>query len=166
MTAIDKPVLEYRSPKQRRDIRQSPGSLHGWLHTMWPAGAVERLPDVSADYSTRIPGVFVVGDLTGIPLLKFSSDSGARVVQRIAAESNNSSQPRSQDRGELLDLVIIGAGVSGMAAALEAKKNNLRFEILEASEPFSTIINSPKPSRSTPIRPTWFPPAICSFARR
>src|SRR5688572_30157460 len=31
-----------------------------------------------------------------------------------------------------------------MAAALEAKKHNLNFEILEATEPFSTIVNFPK----------------------
>ena len=102
------------------------------------------MPEVREDYSTRIAGVYVVGDLTGIPLLKFSADSGARVVQRIAAELKSNSHPRSEDRADLLDLIIIGAGVSGMSAALEAKKHNLRFEILEASEPFSTIINFPK----------------------
>src|SRR3954451_18500344 len=118
-----------------------------WLHTMWPAGTVEKLPEVNADGSTRIPGVYVVGDLTGIPLLKFSSDTGARAVQLIAHDlTQNPSQPGSPDRGsnDLLDLIIIGAGVSGMAAALEARKLNLRFAILEASEPFSTIVNFPK----------------------
>ena len=45
-----------------------------WLHLQWPAGTVERLPDVREDGSTRVPGLYVVGDLTGIPLLKFSSD--------------------------------------------------------------------------------------------
>ena len=39
---------------------------------------------------------------------------------------------------------VVGAGVSGMAAALEARKRGLAFEILEASEPFSTIVNFPK----------------------
>src|SRR4051812_50072385 len=55
-----------------------------WLHTMWPAGTVERLPEVQPDGSTNIPGVYVVGDLTGIPLLKFSADTGARGGQNIA----------------------------------------------------------------------------------
>jgi thioredoxin reductase/ferredoxin len=43
-----------------------------------------------------------------------------------------------------LDLVILGAGVAGMAAALAARKRGLRFLVLEASEPFSTIVNFPK----------------------
>ena len=42
-----------------------------------------------------------------------------------------------------MDLVVIGAGVSGMAAALEAKKVGLNFEIFEATEPFSTVLNFP-----------------------
>ena len=32
-----------------------------WLHTRWPAGLVEKLPDVNADGTTAVPGVRVVG---------------------------------------------------------------------------------------------------------
>jgi len=115
-----------------------------WLHTQWPAGIVEKLPKVNENYSTNIPGLYIVGDLTGIPLLKFSSDSGARAVTNIVADKNFQSQRNSAKKEGILDLVIVGAGVSGMAAALEAKKNGLEFEILEATEPFSTIVNFPK----------------------
>jgi len=105
-----------------------------WLHLDNPSGRVERGPDVGADGSTSIPGVTVVGDLTGIPLLKFALDTGARAVYDIPAQA---------PEGEL-DLVILGAGVSGMAAALAARRRGLRFLVLEASEPFSTIVNFPK----------------------
>jgi NosR/NirI family nitrous oxide reductase transcriptional regulator len=105
-----------------------------WLHTRWPAGTVEPLPEAAPDGSTGVPGISISGDLTGIPLLKFSLDTGARAVQGLSP---------SGDPG-LLDLVILGAGVSGMAAAVEAKKRGLRFEILEAEEPFATLINFPK----------------------
>jgi NosR/NirI family transcriptional regulator, nitrous oxide reductase regulator len=112
-----------------------------WLHLRWPAGTVEKLPEVRPDGTTTVPGLFVVGDLTGVPLLKFASDSGARAVQKITAEP--AFRSRSVDDGTL-DLVIVGAGVAGMAAALEARSHGLRFEILEAAEPFSTIVNFPK----------------------
>ena len=39
-----------------------------WLHTMWPAGTVEKLPDAREDGTTALPGVRIVGDLTGVPL--------------------------------------------------------------------------------------------------
>ena len=112
-----------------------------WLHTRWPAGTVEKMPSVRPDGSTDIPELYVVGDLTGVPLLKFASDSGAGAVETIAADSQFE---RRTPRDDVLDLVIVGAGVSGMAAALAARKRGLRFEILEASEPFSTLVNFPR----------------------
>src|SRR5438552_4568143 len=57
-----------------------------WLHTQWPAGTVEKLPDSGEDGATALPGVRIVGDLTGIPPLKFSSDTGARAVRAILQE--------------------------------------------------------------------------------
>jgi len=114
-----------------------------WLHTRWPAGSVERLPSVRSDGSTNVPGLYVVGDLTGIPLLKFSADTGARAVQTIVADAAFQRLRDDKSNPDALDLVIIGAGVSGMAAALEARQADLRFEILEATEPFSTIVNFP-----------------------
>jgi NosR/NirI family nitrous oxide reductase transcriptional regulator len=119
-----------------------------WLHLKWPSGTVERLPELNADGTTNIPGVYVAGDLAGIPLLKFSLDTGARAVERIAADlaARPSASPPAGTAGDAnapCDLVIVGAGVAGMAAALEATSRGLRFEILEAAEPFSTIVNFP-----------------------
>jgi thioredoxin reductase/ferredoxin len=120
-----------------------------WLHTRWPAGSVERLPDVGVDGSTSVPGVYIVGDLTGIPLLKFALDSGAKAVRLIAAELQHAGtearghEVTKQGNGPL-DLAIVGGGVSGFAAALEAQKLGLRSELIEAAEPFSTIANFPK----------------------
>lgn len=113
-----------------------------WLHTRWPAGTVEKLPEVNEDGTTGIEGIRIVGDLTGIPLLKFSSDSGARAVQAILAEPDFAGR-RSQDP-ELLDLAIIGGGVSGIAAGIEAKKAGLNFKVFEATQVFSTVANFPK----------------------
>src|SRR5437667_12593108 len=109
-----------------------------WLHTRWPAGTVEKLPEVGPDGATSVPGVRITGDLTGIPLLKFSADTGARAVQAILKE------PDFKPGGETLDLAIIGGGVSGISAALEAKKAGLNFQVFEAVQPLSTIVNFPK----------------------
>jgi NosR/NirI family nitrous oxide reductase transcriptional regulator len=113
-----------------------------WLHTRWPAGTVEQLPEAGPDGETALHGVRIVGDLTGIPLLKFSADTGARAVQAILREPDFKHQ--AEDGSATLDLAILGGGVSGIAAALEAKKAGLRFEVFEAAEPFTTIVNFPK----------------------
>jgi NosR/NirI family nitrous oxide reductase transcriptional regulator len=113
-----------------------------WLHTRWPAGHVEKLPVVNDDGSTNIAGLYVVGDLRGVPLLKLSADSGARAVRLIAGSASLAKQGRDDD--DVHDIAIIGGGVSGFAAALEARERDLRFILFEASEPFSTIVNFPK----------------------
>jgi len=115
-----------------------------WLHTRWPAGTVEKLPEVREDGSTNLPGVYVAGDLTGIPLLKFSLDTGARVVQTIAADLGSREDTAPRGGSDVVDLVILGAGVAGMAAAVEAKKRGLTFVVLEAAESFFTIVNFPR----------------------
>ncbi len=112
-----------------------------WLHTGFPADTVEKLPSVEPDGTTNIPGLYIVGDLVGIPLLKFSADSGARAVQTICTEN---SFKAGQNEAGCRDLVIIGGGVSGFAAALEAHKAGLDFVLLESSGAFSTIANFPR----------------------
>jgi len=135
-----------------------------WLHTQWPAGKPEKLPLVHEGGATNVPGLYITGDLTGIPLLKFSADTGARAVREIMqdpefrtgqgagdapAHANPEAEAGDEDEAEdedvnPLDLAIIGGGVSGFSAALEARKQGLRFTLFEATEPFSTIVNFPK----------------------
>ena len=114
-----------------------------WLHTRWPAGHVEKLPDVRPDGSTNVAGLYVVGDLTGIPLLKLSLDTGTRAVRTIA-DDPGFQKGRAGSDSEVLDLLIVGAGVGGMAAALEAETRGLRYVVYEAKRRFQTIADFPK----------------------
>lgn len=111
-----------------------------WLHTQWPAGLVEKMPQLQPDGRTDLPGVRIVGDLTGVPLLKFSADTGARAVSALLAEKDF--RPGALADG--YDLVIIGAGVAGVSAAIEAGKAGLQYVVYEAQEAFSTIKNFPR----------------------
>ena len=111
-----------------------------WLHTRWPSGRVEKLPVVGAEGRTNVPGLYVCGDLAGMPLLKFALDSGVRAVRAIHTLLTRPG--RTAEAGP--DLVILGAGVAGMAAAVEARRLGLSFELIEAAEPFATLVNFPK----------------------
>ena len=115
-----------------------------WLHERWPAGTVEKLPEVDARYRSNVPGLYIVGDLTGVPLLKFSSHSGALAIADILADEEFQRERAAAGSEEALDVVIVGAGVSGMAAALAAREAGLSFRVLEAAEPFSTVVNFPR----------------------
>jgi thioredoxin reductase/ferredoxin len=113
--------------------------LH-WLHLQWPAGSVEKLPACNPDGSTNVPGLYVTGDLRGIPLLKFAADSGARVIATIRREP----APTTASDPGVVDVAVLGGGVSGAAAVLEARKHGLTLRWFEASAPFATIVNFPR----------------------
>lgn len=119
-----------------------------WLHGQWPAGTVEPLPEVGTDGRTTVSGVRVVGDLAGVPLLKFAIDSAVAAVRAEAAElsAKNVSPAFPQ-------IAIIGGGVAGISAALEAQRLGLRAVIYEATRPFNTVANYPagKPIFTYPV---------------
>ena len=110
-----------------------------WLHLQWPGGHVEKLPLADVDGTTNIKGLSVVGDLTGVPLLKLSANAGHDAACRVADEL------KGQDHQDgVLDLAIVGGGTAGFAAAKEAHKRGLDYRVFEASTPFSTIKDFPK----------------------
>ncbi len=113
-----------------------------WLHTQWPAGKVEKNPNVRPDGTCNLPGVRIVGDLAGVPLLKFSADTGAAAVAAFLEEK--AFEPGDRADSSEIDLAIIGAGVSGISAAIEAKRHGLNYRIYESAEAFSTIRNFPR----------------------
>jgi thioredoxin reductase/ferredoxin len=113
-----------------------------WLHTRWPAGTVERLPLVDEYGACSVPGVTVVGDLTGVPLLKFALQTGAAAAARIAGDPDFQKARTTPQQG-VRDLIIVGGGVAGIAAAVEARRRSLDCLVIEANQPFSTVANFP-----------------------
>ena len=111
-----------------------------WLHTQWPAGVPEKGPEIQENGVTNLPGVRIVGDLTGVPLLKSSADTGAKAVMAFTEEKDFEKQSAKTD----FDVAIIGAGVSGISAAIEAEKAGLKYVVLESQQAFSTIRNFPR----------------------
>ena len=129
-----------------------------WLQEDNPVGDVVFYPELNTDGETSVKGVYIVGDLTGLPLLKFATTKAKTLVEKFGmpstwgeasasllsfTDSNNTSF--SDKTKEVYDLVIIGAGPAGAAAAIEAKRLGLNYVMLEASDrPFDTLQNFPK----------------------
>ena len=90
-----------------------------WLHTQWPAGTVERLPLIDETGMTNVQGVYIVGDLAGSLFSSFLQIP-ARGLFNILQDSGFSAGHSNDDA--VYDLAIIGAGISGIAAAMEAQK--------------------------------------------
>ena len=86
------------------------------------------------------PGLFVAGDLTGVPLIRNAIVQGSLVAERVAA-----TLPPAARAGEgQLDLVVIGAGPAGLSAALRAGELGLRCVVLEQSALAASIRSFPR----------------------
>ena len=101
--------------------------------------AQEILPIVNARYESSVPGIYVIGDVTGLPLVKVAANQGVDVITRMEADGAFRGHP-DEDR---LDLVIIGGGPAGLSAAIEAHKRGLRYVVLERSQVASTVRSFP-----------------------
>jgi thioredoxin reductase/ferredoxin len=110
-----------------------------WLHAQWPAGTVEPLPESGPGGVTAVPGVRIIGDLAGTPLLKPSAAGGAAAIKAILTEKGF--KPSSDP--DVLDVAIVGAGVAGIAASIEARRAGLRFAVYDATRAFATIAAIP-----------------------
>ncbi len=84
-----------------------------------------------------VPGIFLAGDLTGLPLIKNALRQGAAAIDRIA---DSKTDRKKQD----VDVVIVGAGPAGLAASLRAKERGLRYVTLEQSTVAASIHAFPR----------------------
>jgi thioredoxin reductase len=81
------------------------------------------IPVLSPRFETSVPGIFIAGELGGMGLIRNALEQG-----RQAVEAMHALRPRG---GELLDLVIVGAGPAGFAASLTALSKRMRFVTIE-----------------------------------
>src|ERR1700736_5910040 len=119
---------------------------HGACKTACPVEAItlvfgtERrgveIPVLTPNFETSVPGIFVAGELGGMGLIRNALEQGRQAVEAIC-----SSRGRG---GERLDLVIVGAGPAGFAAALTALSKRLRTVTLEQESLGGAVFQYPR----------------------
>ena len=95
------------------------------------------LPHMSQEFETTIPGLFIAGELGGMGLIKNAVEQGKQAVSYLYKKIKDT-------RNGNFDLIIVGAGPAGISAALEAKKRNLKFVVLEQDTLGGTISSFPR----------------------
>ena len=113
-----------------------------WLQKNNPRNTVESYPEIDEQKETSVPGVYIVGDLTGIPLLKLAADGGTKIVKQLFSDQKKTLERETDS--DVYDLVIVGAGPAGISAAIKCKKKNINYIILESNRILNTLENFPK----------------------
>lgn len=116
--------------------QMTPAKPAAWFATVPPE---EILPVVDDRFESSVPGIYVVGDATGTPLVRIAANQGARAVRQMIDDGIFRATEQTEEVQAELDLLIIGAGPAGLAAALEAHQCGLRYVVVERGCIASTI---------------------------
>jgi thioredoxin reductase/NAD-dependent dihydropyrimidine dehydrogenase PreA subunit len=94
------------------------------------------IPNVKPDFESNVPGIFIAGELGGMGLIRNAIEQGRQAMDSIARKIGNA--------GRDIDVAIIGAGPSGIAATLAAHERGLRYLTLEQDSLGGTVSSFPR----------------------
>jgi thioredoxin reductase (NADPH) len=119
-----------------------------------------RVPLVKENFETSVPGLFIVGELGGMGLIKTAINEGKLVIDQVrarlgkpAGQAGANGHGAGHDRpavaektnGDTVwDVVIVGAGPAGLSAALTAQQDGLHYLAIEQGEIAATIRHYPR----------------------
>ena len=97
------------------------------------------MPFLTSEHETSVKNMFIVGELTGLALIKNAVNQGRdcvdTIVRRMAAIPGGTG---------VYDVVIVGAGPAGISASLRAIEHKLNYITLERDEIGGTVAKYPR----------------------
>lgn len=100
-----------------------------------------ELPQIGPTFETNQPGVFIVGELGGMGLIKNAVSQGAQAAGHI-----HKGGPNGVRRGVngALDALVVGAGPAGISATLGLMEGKLRTLLVDREALGGTITHFPR----------------------
>jgi thioredoxin reductase (NADPH) len=95
-----------------------------------------KVPNRDARFMTDVPGCFIVGDVSGTPLIKNATNEGADCVRFIHEELRDGAAPEPKSD---VEVVIVGVGPAGLSAAITAQRLGLSYAAVEQDRVLATI---------------------------
>jgi thioredoxin reductase (NADPH) len=120
---------------------------HGACRTACPVDAISLvfgsekrgvdIPNVKPNFESNVPGIFIAGELGGMGLIRNAIEQGRQAMESIVAGVEGK-------RSKAHDVVIVGAGPTGIAASLAAKQHKLDFVTIEQDSLGGTVASFPR----------------------
>lgn len=124
---------------------------HGKCEAACPVAAIKvglgdvsqrsDIPALTAEYESSVPGVFVIGELGGIALIRNAIEQGTRAVEEMARRAK--ADPRTKEPG-VRDLLVVGSGPAGLGAAFRARELGLDVAVVSQDGVGGTIQKYPR----------------------
>jgi len=80
------------------------------------------IPNVSPEFETNVPGIFIAGELGGMGLIRKAAEQGRQAIEVIRKRNGGQHE---------FDVVIVGSGPAGLSAGLSAIEHKLRYKLIE-----------------------------------
>ncbi len=96
-----------------------------------------ELPRIDENFETTSPGVFIVGELAGMGLIRNAVRQGGQAGAHVAKSCR-------KPKGDALDAVVVGAGPAGISAGLALHQAGKRFVLLDREVFGGTILHYPR----------------------
>ena len=98
-----------------------------------------KVPSRNQKLQTNVDGIFMIGDVSGVPLIKNAINEGSQVIDSVVeAFRSEGANPNAE-----YDVAIVGIGPAGLSAAVIAKQRGLRYVAIEQDRVVSTIDGYP-----------------------
>lgn len=102
-----------------------------------------KVPLVKENFETNVPGIYIVGELGGMGLIKTAINEGKLVMDYIGRAPQGASSA-SGNGADYFDVAIVGSGPAGLSASLSAHQMGMKYLTLEQGDVAATIRNYPR----------------------
>lgn len=99
------------------------------------------IPLLRQGYETNVDGIFIVGELGGMGLIRNAMRQGMQCITTLKAALE---RPGVEVDEEAVDVVIVGSGPAGLAAAVKCVEEGLTFELLEQYALGGSVMHYPR----------------------
>ncbi len=95
------------------------------------------IPRIRENFETNVPGIYVVGELGGMGLIRNAFEQARQCVAGIAQETRRVPT-------DVLDVLVVGCGPAGFATSLNCIEKNLRFVTIEKEDIGGAVRHYPR----------------------